>query len=59
MSNDAVTTPLPAPGVTFDQMMLLPESPPPAEMLPASTVRFVCTGNRSVSVICSVPSKFA
>ena len=59
MSNDAVTTPLPAPGVTFVQTIRSPASTPPAEMLPASTVKFVCAGKTSVSVICSVPSKFA
>ena len=59
MSNDAVTTPLPAPGVRSVQTIRSPASTPPAEMLPASTVRFVCAGKTSVSVICSVPPKFA
>ena len=59
MSNEAVTTPLPAPGVRFAQTMRSPASTPPAEMLPGFTVRFVCAGKMSVSVICSVPAKFA
>ena len=42
MSNVAVYTPLPEPGMTFDQITLLPDCTPPAEKLVAT--RLVCTG---------------